>query len=381
MPRVVFVVTGLSVGGAELMLQRLLERLDKRFDTHVISMTSLGEVGERMRARGVSVEALGMRRGTPDPFAFGRLVRKLKELRPEIVQTWLYHADLMGGLAARLAGVPSVAWSIRHGDLSPRKNKALTLAVVSVCAALSRWIPDLVLCCSKRAVDAHVAKGYLSRKMRVLPNGVDVTRFRADDRVRQEVRRDLGVEDSTPLVGNIGRFDPLKNQSGFLEAFAKLAARIPGTRAVMVGEGVDQNNASLTRKAEELGVQQKVSFVGRREDIHRLMSGLDVLVSSSDGEAFPNVIAEAMACGVPCAVTDVGDSEWIVGDLGRVVPAGNMSALADAAADLVSTPKHEHAARSAAVRARIVAHFDIEGVVRHYEEVFDELAASSGGRH
>jgi glycosyltransferase involved in cell wall biosynthesis len=381
MPKIVFVTTGLSIGGAELMLQRLLERLDRRFDTHVISMTSLGEVGEQMKGSGVSVEALGMRRGIPDLVAFSRLVRRLKELRPAAVQTWMYHADLMGGLAARVARVPKVIWSIRHGDLSPHKNKALTLSVVSVCALLSRWVPNLILCCSERAAQTHVAKGYARHKMRVIPNGIDVTRFRFDDKARKEVRAEVGFESSASLVGNVGRFDPLKNQTGFLDAFAELARRVPHARALMVGEGVDQNNSALVRRAEELAVFGKVKFVGRRDDLHRVMSALDVLMSSSHGEAFPNVIAEAMACGVPCAVTDVGDSAWIAGDTGRVVAPGDMRALAIAATELLSIPEGERVTARARAREHITSQFDIEVVVKRYERVFDELSAASAGKH
>ena len=217
------VITGLSTGGAEMMLHKVLERIDRqRFSPHVISLTTKGEIGARIEALGIPVEALGMRPGRFSPLKFLRLVRRLCELYPDAVHTWMYHADLLGGLAARLVGVRALAWSIRHSDLSPSHNKRTTLWTMKACAVLSRRIPRKILCCAQMAKDIHVSAGYDEGKMVVIPNGFELTRFRPDAKARVSVRSEFGLHKNTPLVGLIARFDPQKNHVGFFDAAARV---------------------------------------------------------------------------------------------------------------------------------------------------------------
>lgn len=373
--KLVFAITGLSTGGAEMMLLKVLERLDARFSPHVISLTTLGEIGPRIQALGIPVESLGMQPRVPSPLSFFRLVRRLKTLTPDVVHTWMYHADLVGGLAARLAGVPTVAWGIRNGGLDRDQSKLSTRVVVGACARLSRWVPDRILSCSEVARQVHVNYGYAAEKMVVVPNGFDLARFQPDLLARALVRAELGVSDDTLLVGLIGRFDPQKNHAGFFEAVRCLHRRLPTVRFVLAGKGVDEGNHDLMRAVEAAGVQHVTHLLGLRSDIPQLMAALDVLASSSFGEAFPNVLGEAMASGVPCAVTDVGDSAYIVGDAGRVVSPGDMAGLAAALEDLLSLPFVQRIALGEHARARVAEHFEIGKVVRQYEAFYYELAA------
>lgn len=373
--RVAIIITGLNAGGAEIMLLKVLERLDARFSPHVISLTTLGEIGPRIQALGIPVESFGMRPGVPSPLAFFRLVRRLKALTPDVVHTWMYHADLLGGLAARLAGVPTVAWGIRNGNLDRDQTKLSTRVVVSACARFSRWVPDRILSCSEVARQVHVDYGYAAEKMVVVPNGFDLARFQPDALAKASVRAELGVGGDTPLVGLIGRFDPQKNHAGFFEAARCLHRRLPTVHFVLAGKGVDEGNHELMRVVEAAGVRHVTHLLGLRSDISRLMAALEVLASSSYGEAFPNVLGEAMASGVPCTVTDVGDSAYIVGDAGRVVSPGDMAGLAAALEDLLSLPLVKRTALSERARARVSEHFEIGRVVRQYEAFYYELAA------
>ena len=209
--KLAMVITGLSTGGAEMMLLKVLERLDRRrFSPHVISLTTKGEIGARIEALGVPVECLGMRSGHFSPMKFLRLVCRLRKLHPDAAHTWMYHADLLGGLAARLAGVRAVGWAIRNSNLSPVHNKRSTLWVMKTCAVLSRRIPRRILCCSKIGKDVHVSAGYDEEKMVVIPNGFDLARFHPDADARVSVRAELGLSEDTPLVGLIARLDPQK---------------------------------------------------------------------------------------------------------------------------------------------------------------------------
>lgn len=376
--RIVFIITGLSTGGAEMMLLKVLARLDRqRFSPRVISLTTLGELAPRIAALGIPVDALGMKPGLPSPPGFFRLVRTLKRLNADVVHTWMYHADLLGGLAARLAGVTAIGWCIRNSNLDRDKTKFSTRAVVGLCASISKWVPSRILSCSEQARQVHVACGYAAEKMVVVPNGFDLARFKPDEGARKRVRTELGLDVDTPLIGLIGRFDPQKNHAGFFEAVGILHRRMPHVHFVLAGQGVDRGNVALVQAMTEAGVLDHTHLLGLRNDVPDLMAALDVLASSSYGEAFPNVLGEALACGVPCAVTDVGDSAYIVGDTGRVVAPGDMAELAAALEALLALPPPEKAALGARARARVAEYFEIGKVVQQYEEFYESLFANS----
>lgn len=378
MRRIVFIITGLSTGGAEMMLLKVLERLDRqRFVPHVISLTTLGELAPRIAALGISVEAVGMKPGLSSLFGFFRLVRILKHLNPDVVHTWMYHADLLGGLAARLAGVSALGWCIRNSNLDRDKTRFSTRAVVSLCASISKWVPLRILSCSEQARQVHVACGYAAEKMVVVPNGFDLTRFKPDGLARSKVRIELEIDIDTPLVGLIGRFDPQKNHAGFFEAAGVLHRRMPHVHFVLAGQGVDIGNAALMQEITQAGVLANTHLLGLRNDIPNLMVALDVLASSSCGEAFPNVLGEAMACGVPCVVTDVGDSAYIVGDTGRIVASDDMAGLAAALEALLSLSPSEKLALGERARARVAEHFEIGRVVQKYESFYEGLLANA----
>lgn len=373
--RVGIVITGLSTGGAETMLFKLLENIDRRrFECHVFSLTGLDEMGPRIQALGIPVEAMGMQRGQFIVGAVLQLARRLRETGVELVHTWMYHADLLGGLAARRAGVPTIIWGIRNTNLDADKTSRSTRLVVHLNALLSRWLPAGILSCSEVARDVHVARGYAASKMAVIPNGFDLSRFRPDHAARMSVRQELGVPADAPLVGLVGRYDPVKNHAGFIEAAGLLRRVHPRVNFVLAGSGLDANNALLVDAARRAGVEDAMRWLGRRDDIPRLMASLDVLASASFGEAFPNVLGEAMACGVPCAVTDVGDSAAIVGDTGRVVRSGDMPALALAMAGLLATPAAERIALGERARERVRDNFEIGSVARLYEDYYERMA-------
>jgi len=378
--RIAYVITGLNTGGAEMMLEKLVCSLPPSIKLHVFSLTTLGAIGPRLLARGVPVEALGMRPGLPSPRLFARLVRRLKSLRPDVVHTWMYHADLVGGLAARLAGIRALMWGVRHSNLDADANKASTLRVVRLCARLSAWLPQRIACAARRARDAHVAIGYAADRMVVIPNGFDLDRFAPDPSARLSVRLELGLPADAPLIGMVGRFDPQKNHRGFAAAMQHLRARRPDVHALLAGECIDSKNADLVRWLRDAGVVDICHLLGRRDDVPRVMAALDVLVLPSIGEAFPNVVGEAMASGVPCVVTDVGDAAEIVGDLGRVVASGDMRALADAVAELLALPAPALETLSSQVQRTIRQRFDIAVVARRYEDEYRSVVAASSPR-
>jgi glycosyltransferase involved in cell wall biosynthesis len=379
--KVVHIIAGLDADGAETVLHTLTSRMDRnRFENEVISLTGLGPMAERLEASGVRVRALGMRRGVPNPLHLLRLSQWLRESQPSVVQTWMYHADLIGGIAAGMAGRPVVVWGIHHTNLEPGQNKRLTIWTARMCAWLSRRIPKRVVCCSEVSRQAHVQFGYAEQKMEVIPNGFDLQEFHPDAEARSSLRRELGIAEETPLIGMAARFHVQKGQRNFVEAARRLHARVPDAHFVLCGKGVDANNAELKAWIEQggAGLRDVFHLLGSRRDMPRFFAALDIATSSSLSEAFPMAVGEAMACGTPCVVTNVGDSAMIVGDIGKVVPAEDPQALADAWQSLLASGAAARKQMGQAARSRIEQRFAVGSVVERYQELYREVSALSG---
>ena len=373
--RMTFIITDLLTGGAELMLARLLGALDREmFAPRVIVLTDDGPVGEKLRALGVPVETLGLPPGSPVGAgrAVLRLARILRRERPALVQTWMYHADLLGGLAAKLAGLP-VVWSIRNHTLDPAVLKRSTRIVVRLCAVLSRVVPERVVTNAAATAQAHIDAGYDAGRMLVIPNGFDLETFKPDPAARRALRAELSLPPETPLVGLAARFDPMKDHRTFARAAGLAAAQNQAVQFVLFGSGVDSANRELAGWLQESGAAERTHLLGSRADVPRLLAALDVAALSSVGEAFSNVIAEAMACGVPCAVTDVGDSALIVGQTGRVSPPNDPAALATAWLELLALPLVERQALGAAARTRIAENYSLTHSAAQFADLYQSL--------
>lgn len=383
--KLVMIITGLSTGGAEMMLLNLLKHIDRgRFSPRVFSLTTKGEIAPRIKALGIPVEALGMRTDRPNLAKFLRLVRRLRELKPDVVHTWMYHADVLGGLAARLAGVRALCWGLHSGDTyllqqyidngdMPIRLQRTRLWMIQASGALSSRIPKKILSCAQSTANVHEAYGYDGKKIVVIPNGFDTLRFVPDLNAYSTVRRELGLPEDTPIIGQLGRFHPQKNHGGFLEAASRIRRSRPDTHFLLAGAGVDADNAELQRKIQTLGLAGNTHLLGNRTDVPRLMAALDVLLVPSVSEAFPLVIGEAMACGTPCVVTDVGDSAEMVGEAGRVAKQGDIEGLARGVLDILSLSGEERQELGEKARKRIRAKYSIKSIARRHEELYESL--------
>jgi len=373
--KVLHVITSLDTGGANVMLYRLVSRTDREaFETEVVSLIDIGPIGQKIQALGVPVRAVGMRRGVPNPLAVLRLAHWLREDPPDVIQTWTHHADLVGGLAAKLAGSIPVAWGIHHSTFDPRGTKRMSVWTAMTCARLSRWLPARIVCCSEASQQTHRQLGYAADKMLVIPNGFDLATFRPDQGARQSVRRELGIPAEAPLIGLVARFDPYKDHRNFVQAAVRLHARVPESHFLLCGDGVTWENPELAGWIEAAGIRDRCHLLGRREDAPRLTAALDIASTASSGEAFPLVIGEAMASGVPCVVTDVGDSAIIVGETGVVVPPRDPQALADGWTKLlVDMSSEERRQLGLAARQRIAERYDLGKIVEQYERLYGAL--------
>lgn len=368
--KIVHVTTTLDTGGAEMMLYRLLAaRTDDDLEPVVVSLSDCGPIGEMIRGLRVPVHTLGMRPGWPSPLAFARLVALLRRERPVLVQTWLYHADLFGGLAARVVGGIPVAWGLHVGTLDPTLMRRSTLQVVQLCARLSRWLPAAIVACAEEARRVHVAFGYDPEKMVVIPNGFDTEALRPDPAARVSVRAELGLPLETPLVGLVARFHPQKDHRMFARAAEHLRWRWhrDDVHFVLCGRGATWDNPELAQWLDEANVRDRCHLLGDRRDVARLQASLDLAcLSSAGGEAFPLVLGEAMACGVPCVATDVADTRLLVGEAGRIVPPRDPVALAAAMAEVLDLQETERARLGKIARRRIESCYALPRIVERY---------------
>lgn len=376
MVRVCHLITEVDLGGADRGLTNLVRSSDpRRFSHAVISMTKIGSLGKQVAAEHV-VYDLGMRRGVPSPTAFFRLVRILRRLNPHVLHSWMYHANLMGLLAAWMAGVPRVIWNIHASNLDFTYYRRLTRSVVKFGALLSRFA-DRIVVVADRGKTAHQAYGYADTRMVVIPNGFDLDLFKPDPTAYAAVRRELGFTNDILLIGLIARFDPMKDHETFFKAASLLKDREPRVHFLLAGEGVDPENAQLCCLVRKHGLDSRVHLLGLRSDVQRLLAALNIAaLSSAFGEAFPRAIGEAMACEVPCVVTDVGDSARLVGEIGIVVPPRDPSALADAWTRLLAKSEDERRALGRAARERIASHFSQQEITKRYEQLYAEIAAN-----
>ena len=376
--RVCHVITGLGDGGAEAVLYRLCKH-DQVNHHYVVSLSGSGKYGPMLEALNVSVTTLNMSPGRPSPLAFIRLLRSLSRQKPDVVQTWMYHGDLIGGLAARVAGIRSVVWGIRHSTLEPGSSKKTTIWIAKFLAKLSWWLPAKIVVCAQRAMDVHEGLGYDCSKMRFIPNGYDLSDFQPELDLQSEMKASLLPNKCIPLIGTVGRFDPQKDHANLLDALVILRDRGIAFRCVLVGTGLDSSNSQILGWITQRGLVDHVLLLGRRNDIPNIMNALDLhVLPSAFGEAFPNAVAEAMACGTPCVVTDVGDAAYIVGDTGWVVPPREPTALATAIAmglEEMSDPVDARY-RSFRARCRIEDNFDIERMITSYSSVWYQITHS-----
>lgn len=370
---VMHIITGLGDGGAEAVLYRLITG-DTENRHHVISLSSRGKYADLLEQAGISVEVLGMQAGRPSPVHLLKLVRMIRKQKPIVVQTWMYHADLIGGIAARLAGHRHIFWGIRQTHLDPDFIKRSTIAVARLNARLSNVIPQRIICCATSARRTHAAMGYAHARLEVIKNGYDFSLFSPDPKAAESLRNTIGVPEGVPLLGNVSRFYPQKDHRTLLAACGQLASKGVDFRLALVGEGLDEQNATLIEWIAAEGLEDRVLLLGKRTDIPTVMSALDIHVLSSRTEAFPNVLSEAMACGTPCVTTDVGDAADIVGAHGWVVPAGNPTKLADAMYQALNQCSADPVAwsdRVSAGREAILSRFSLERMIAGYHRVWE----------
>jgi len=372
--KVMHLITTSEIGGAEIQLSRLLARMHHPAIQHsVVSLAKGGAMADLVQAHGARFYSLDMERGGLS-LSLGPGILKLLALirteRPTVLQGWMYHANLLGLLIGKLAGVRSVFWNVRCAGMEMKYYPQLSRWVVRMLCWLSHF-PRVIVTNSEAGRLAHVGMGYCSEVIKVIPNGFDLEHFRPDTTAREWLLKTVGFPRDTILIGLVARYDPMKGHETFLSAIKRVRSLYPHSRFVLCGKGADKENRRLVQRIAKERLQDDVVLLGLRCDIAKITAALDIACSSSSfGEGFPNTIGEAMACEIPCVVTDVGDSAAIVGTSGKVVPSCNAEAFAVALSDLIACGPVARKKMGAEGRARITEYFEITRAASLYEELY-----------
>jgi glycosyltransferase involved in cell wall biosynthesis len=375
--KILHIITSLDVGGAQTMLYQLLKAgKDNQHDQMVVSLTGQGPVSKDIRALDIRVQELELRRWGQGPGSLWKLFRIIRDYRPDLVQTWLYHADLIGGLAARLSSRGRVVWGVHHTLTTANSLKSATFLVARLNALLSRFIPARIVCCSQTALETHARLGYREDKMLMIPNGTDITRFRPDSPAGSRLRSALGLPERAKVIGMFSRFHPQKDHHTLILAAGILLEEMPDVHFLLAGEGIDNDNRQLKDWIANAGVADNIHLLGLRQDTPLLYAALDVFtLSSSHGEALPLVLCEAMACGIPCVATDVGDAARVLGDTGLCVPVNDPASLSRAWKAILDGPDSEYERLSHAARKRIEDHYDFDLAAVKYNHLYEAIVS------
>ena len=370
--KVIHIITGLGDGGAEHALYKIC-KYDVANKHFVISLKSPGKYFSLLKKVGIKVYCLDIKFFSINKFIF--LVKLLRSLKPDIVQTWLVHADFLGSIAARLAGINNILWNVRYSNIEIGKAKLTTIFIIKILSLLSYLIPKFIITVSKKAKKIYKVAGYNKKIFKFIPNGYDLSILKVNKLQKVNFKKNIKIKKKVPLIGNVARYDPQKDHFNLLNALSLIRQKNINFFCVLVGFNINQNNIDLISEIKRLKLSNHVKLLDQTDNVSQVMNGLDIhVLSSSYGEGFPNVVAESMACGTPCIVTDVGDSFFIVGKTGWVVPPKNSIKLANAIEKaLREKDTNKWNKRCNKARLRIKEKFSIGKMITSYNEVWTKV--------
>jgi glycosyltransferase involved in cell wall biosynthesis len=371
-------ITSLDTGGAERSLVNLVTAMNRdEFENEVITLLKPGPMAQTLAQAGIPVTSMDMGRRPPNPAVLGSLIRDLRAKKPAILQTWLYHADFFGTVAALFAKPDHLIWNVRSSEIDHPGIPRSTRYLARLLAVLSRR-PDAIIVNSRDGQRYHEQLGYRPKQWINIANGVDLERFRPRRDELGKLRTRLGIPVDAAVIGLVARYHPMKDVETFLRAASRFAHDHENARFILCGDGLGPDNGKLTGLLSSLDLDRRVVLLGRRSDIELIYPALDVLtLCSIYGEGFPNVLCEAMACDVPCVATDVGDSAEIIGDCGRIVPLRDPDALADAWRIMFEKSRRFGDGEA---RAHVAARYGLRQMCTQYEALYRSLAQNAPRR-
>lgn len=370
MKTIFHLIVGLNQGGAEAMLYKLLQGMDNsQFKNIVISMTDMGVYGEKIRNLGIPVYTLNMKKNLHTFRWFSQYCQLIRTHKPDIVQAWMYHANALAILAKICLPEHRVFFNIRRGLDSFQKLKVTTRVIVKLNAYLSSFA-NVVINNSQRSQQQHHNFGFTTKNAIYIPNGFNLSHFHPNEKMYSDFRKQYNLPKQAKIIGMVARFHPDKNQKGFIETATRIIATLPTVPVyfILAGKDCNYDNALLSTWLQRANLGNKILLLDT-VDSAELLPAFDVYLSTSRVEGFPNVIGEAMACGVPCVATDVGDCKTIIGNLGFVTTVGDYDELAQKVCALLNGDKDEHF-----IRQHIIDRYSIDTVVAAYTNLYSDLS-------
>jgi len=372
--KIIHIITGLSIGGAEQALYNLLKGgLAERFDNCVISLRDTGPMGLKISLLGVPVIALNMHAKKLPLAELVKLIRIIREFRPDLIQGWMYHGNLISSFSRVVAlGKPALVWNVRHSLSDLSQEKIATQQVIRI----NRWFSfgaDVILYNSHRSREQHEAFGFSKAGAKVIPNGIDTHIFSFSSKDRKYIRSKLGIPENACVVGHMARLHPMKDHAIFIQAAKSLSDRYQNLYFLLSGRDVSYDNIMLSQLLSSQ-VRHRFYFLGERNDVHKLMSAIDIFcLSSAWGEGFPNVLGEAMATSIPCVATDVGDSSLVVNKTGIIVPPCDVNALEEGIESLLTISSEDRISLGRSALERIEINYKLSKIVENYSSLYNKL--------
>lgn len=367
--KITHIIIGLNVGGAELMLKRLVltSQAKGKFKHEVISLTDLGTLGFDLKQAGIPVHTLNMRSSLDLLRVYISLKKILKKNKPDVVQTWMYHSDLIGGLAAKSVGINNVIWGIRNTELDSNSG-IIKKAIRKACALLSDKIPKKIICVASKAKTVHGNIGYCEEKMFVIPNGFDINQFNVDNELRYKYRDELKIQHDKLVIGNIGRFTPAKNQVNFIKACLLLLEKGYDFDVIMAGRDISLNNFEIKKLLSD---KENFKLVDEIDQPEKFYNAIDVFCLSSITEGFPNVLGEAMATKRICLTTDAGDAREILGNCGYHINGFTFNEIAKSIEiNILSKECYDLKKVGDTARLQVIEKYSLEKIVSDFEKLY-----------
>lgn len=374
--KVLHIISGLGQGGAETVMFRLLTGTRNEVSHQVISLGELDEFGPRLQAEGIPVEAFGLSGRSMLTQGRALLLNALERIQPDVIQTWMYHANALAAWWAYRAGYKGrIVWNIRNSGKHLEDFSRISRLSLRAGAWMSRRVPAAIVSCAQSAAKQHRRLGYRGPAMTVIPNGIDTEHWKPNTVQGQLRRSQMRIRPDMPVLGVVARWHALKDYPNLLRALGGVVKKYPNVKCLLIGGEIVQTNKELMRLINEHQLQNNVLLLGQRDDVAQWMQAMDIFVLASKAEGFPNVVCEAMASGLRCVVTDVGDAALIVGEEGIVVPAEDSGALAagieEAIHDLGADTHRQAVAKG---RERMQSEFGIQQMNAAYLRLWHEVA-------
>lgn len=365
--KIAHIITGLGDGGAENTLYKIC-KYDHLNSHVVISFKKGGKYFQLLKKSGIEVFILDANFFSLNKFII--LTNLLRSLKPDIVQTWLVHADFIGGIAAKIVGIKNILWNIRYSNIDIKKSKLITNFILILLSKLSYLIPKMIIINSKVAKKIYIKKGYDRSKLKYIPNGYDLSIFKINEREKQNFKKKYKIKKSIPLIGYVARYDLVKDHANLLKALSLIKLKDKNFLCLLVGTKINKNN-NLLYQIKKLKIRNYVKLLGPIKNISIIMNSLDIHIQSSKSEGFPNVIAEAMAHKTPCVATNVGDTSYIMGKSGWLIRPNNSKSLAGAIYSAINEiGKKKWNKRCNMAKERIQKKFSINRMISSYNKIW-----------